>query len=110
MTEFNLNDAQWCVLDMLMRAREKGVHVLNRMELLSSPSIPQGAAMKLTFAALTIPGELVEWQGKHDFSITEAGVSLYNLRFGTGASPATPTDVADNVICLPDLSSPGPRH
>lgn len=104
--EYNLSDAQWCVLDLLMRSRQKGVHALNRMEMLSSGILPTEAAMKLTWAALVMPSTLVRWTGKHDFAITEEGVSLYNLRFGNGSAPV-PTQIADAVICLPDQS---PRH
>jgi hypothetical protein len=99
-----LTDAQWCVLDLLMRARQKGVQRLNRVELLHSKGIPQGASLRLTFAALTMPKELVTWIGEHDFAITEAGVQLYNLSFGNGSNPP-PTEFADAVIYLP-----GPEH
>lgn len=100
MPKYNLSDAQWCVLDLLMRARQKGVHRLNRMEILSA-GLPTEAAVKLTFAALTVPSDLVKWVGAHDFAITEEGISLYRLRFGARAKP---TAMADQVIALPDLS------
>lgn len=58
----NLSDEQWCVLDLLMRARQKGVRRLNRQEALNSSQIPQGAAVKLTWAALTMPKDLMIWQ------------------------------------------------
>lgn len=105
MKEYKLSDEQWCFLDLLMRARERGIAKLNRMEVLSSPSLPQGAAIKLVWAALTMPSDIVTMIGQHDFAITAAGASLYNLRFGRGAQPATPTQVADAVIYLP-----GPEH
>lgn len=101
MAEYKLSDEQWCFLDLLMRARERGIAKLSRMEILNSPSIPQGAAIKLVWAALTIPKELVMMIGQHDFQITDAGVSLYRLRFG---QKVTPTQIADHIICLPDLS------
>jgi hypothetical protein len=96
----DLSDESWLVLDLLMRAREKGVHRLNRLELLSAPQIPQAARMRLTFAALAMPKELVSWVGEHDFSITDQGIAAYQMRFRAQAS-----DVADAVICLP-----GPEH
>lgn len=102
MPQYDLSDEQWCFLDLLMRAKERGIDRLNRMEVLHSPSLPQGVAMKLVWAALTIPKELVAMIGQHDFQITDAGVSLYRLRFG---QKVTPTQVADHVICLPDLSA-----
>lgn len=105
MVEYNLSDAQWCFLDLLMRARQKGIQKLNRLEVLHSPQLPQGAALKLVWAALTIPSDLVTMIGQHDFQITDAGASLYNLRFGKGVQPATPTQIADAVIYLP-----GPEH
>lgn len=105
MTEYKLSDEQWCFLDLLMRARQMGILKLSRLEILSSPMLPQGAAIKLIWAALTMPSDLVVMVGQHDFSITEAGLSLYNLRFGKGLQAATPTQVADAVICLP-----GPDH
>jgi hypothetical protein len=106
MQTHNLSDYQWCVLDLLMRSRQLGVDRINRTEMLRSAQIPQSAAVKLTWAALTMPKDLMTWVTEHDFEITDAGVSLYNLRFGEkdGASP-TPTTVADSVICLP-----GPEH
>lgn len=103
--QHDLSDEQWLVLDLLMRARKKGVKTLNRLEVLNSPSLPQGAALKLTFAALTMPAELVQWIGQHDFSITGAGATIYNLRFGKGTKDPEPTTIADSVIYLP-----GPEH
>lgn len=100
----NLSDEQWCLLDLLMRARQKGVQRLSRMELLHNTALPQGASVKLAWAALTMPEEIVTWHGQHDFEITEAGAQLFNLRFGNGSNP-TPTRVADAVIYLP-----GPEH
>jgi hypothetical protein len=102
MPEYSLSDEQWCVLDLLMRARQKGVSRLNRMEVLQNSVLPQAVSIRLTWAALTMPKELLTWVGQHDFAITDSGVSLFNLRFGgKGGQPATPTVVADNVICLP---------
>lgn len=103
MAQFDdLSDEQWCFLDLLMRAKERGVDRLSRMEILHSSSLPQAAAMKLTWAGLTMPDGLVTMIGQHDFQITDAGVSLYRLRFGQEVKP---TEVADAVICLPDLSA-----
>lgn len=103
-----LSDEQWCVLDLLMRAKQTGVQRLSRMEILGSQSIPQGAAVKLTWAALTMPSDLLTWHGQHDFSITEKGAAIYNFRFSKSLSPAEPTRVADAVILLPDHSVPEP--
>jgi hypothetical protein len=95
MSEYELSDEQWCLLDLLMRAREKGLNSVSRIELLHS-ALPQEVAIKLVWAALTLPKELLEWENVHNMVITEEGVSLYNLRFGK------PTEVADwGVICLP---------
>ncbi len=100
----NLSDEQWIILDFLMRARKKGVQRLNRMEVLHNKTLPQGMSLKLTWAALTMPKELLTWETHHDFSITPDGVQLYNLRFGDGSNPE-PSKIADSVICLP-----GPDH
>lgn len=97
MPQHDLSDEQWCVLDLLMRARQKGVHAINRREMLSSPQLPDGVKVKLTWAALTMPKELVTWTSPHNFAITDAGVQVYNLRFNT----PKPTEVADAVIYLP---------
>jgi hypothetical protein len=105
MKAYDLSDAQWCFLDLLLRAKKRGIPVLSRMEILHSPTLPQGAAMKLVWGALTIPAELVKHTPPHDFEITEAGASLYNLRFGTKDKAAQPSQIADGVICLPDLSN-----
>lgn len=97
-----LSDAQWCVLDLLMRAKQKGVYRLSRQELLSNGQLPDSAKLQLTWAALVMPSEFIAWHGQHEFSITDAGADLYRLRFGQKAKP---TAVADSVICLP-----GPDH
>lgn len=102
MPEYKLSDEQWCFLDLLMRAKECGIDRISRMELLASPTLPMDAKMRLTWAALVMPIDLVKMIGKHDFQITDAGVSLYRLRFG---QKVTPTQIADHVICLPDLSA-----
>lgn len=101
MPEYKLSDEQWCLMDLLMRSRAKGIHKLNRMELLNNNNLPQGVLLKLTWAALSMPETLVVWHNQHDFSITDAGISLFNLRFGKDARPAAPTQIADGVICLP---------
>lgn len=105
MPEYKLSDEQWCVLDLLMRARQKGVHSLNRRELLFNATLPQRVSVRLTWALLTLPKDLVTCQNEHIFMITDAGVSLYNLRFGKGTKNPTPSTIADHVICLP-----GPEH
>lgn len=99
----DLTDVQWCVMDLLMRARKMGVARVSRMELLNSPSIPDAAKVKLVFAALTIPSHLVTMHGQHDFELTGEGVALYNLRWGNGSNPQ-PTNIADAIIYLPDQS------
>jgi hypothetical protein len=40
MTADALSDEQWCVLDLLMRARQKGVQRLSRAEVLHSETMP----------------------------------------------------------------------
>lgn len=60
--------------------------------------------MKLVFGALTMPKDIVEMDGPHDFVITDRGVALYNFKFGKRNTVAVPTPIADAVICLPDLS------
>ena len=93
------------MLDLLMRARQKGIQRISRTELLHSHALPQSVLVKLTWAALTMPEDLVTWHGQHDIAITEKGVAHYNFRFGKGTAPAQPTEIADSVICLP-----GPDH
>ena len=95
------SDEQWLVLDLLMRARQKGVHRINRKELLYSAAIPQGVAVRLTWAMLSMPSKLVTWHGQHDVEITAEGIRAYNLRFGKKSQDATPSRIADTVICLP---------
>lgn len=102
MPEYKLSDEQWCFLDLLMRAKESGIDRLSRMEILHNKTLPQGVSLKLTWAALTMPSELVTMIGQHDFQITDAGASLFRLRFGQKVKP---TEIADQVICLPDLSA-----
>lgn len=98
-----LTDEQWCFLDLLIRAKQKGVHLVNRNELLNSPSLPDAAKVRLVWAGLMLANtELVTMQGQHNFKITEAGVRAFNTKFGKGEEAAKPTAVADVVIALPD--------
>jgi hypothetical protein len=99
----DLTDEQWCILDVLVRARKAGVSVVSRRELLESNALPAGVRVKLVMAALLMPGNLIEHVGS-DFAITPEGVDAYNLRFGHGANPE-PTEMADHIIYLP-----GPVH
>ena len=99
-----VTDEQWCVLDLLMRARRKGINRISRAELVSSTVLPTRAVLKLVWAALTMPDDLVTFT-HNDFAITPAGVALYEFRFGKKGMPAEPTRMADQVICLP-----GPEH
>lgn len=101
MPEYNLTDEQWCFLDLLMRARAKGMLKLNRLEILGNAVLPVDVVIRLVFAALTMPEELVLIENKHDFSITSAGASLYNLRFSKLREEVLADAVADTVICLP---------
>lgn len=101
-TILSLSDAQWCVLDLLLRAEQKGVSRLNRAELLANAAVPEHARVALTWAALTMPETLLQWHGTQEFAITEAGRSALHLKFGASAQP---TGVGDRIICLPDHSS-----
>lgn len=100
-----LTDEQWCLLDLLVKARAAGVAKVHRLEILNSSVLPAAVTMKLVWAALTIPAELLKIDDGHEFSITDAGVQVYNLRFGSAARAAKPSEVANAVICLP-----GPSH
>lgn len=97
----NLSDAQWCFLDLLARAKQKGVSRISRLELLDAAPIADEAKLKLVWAGLTMPREFVVMHGAHDFEITDAGEQALRLRFGHG-----PTEVADFIIALPDQSKP----
>ena len=95
----DLSDIEWCVLDLLLRAKRKGVARVNRMEILSSPSIPDGVKIKLVFTALLMAnGDFVQMHGKHDFEITEDGERVFLAKFNK------PTAVSDVIIALPDRS------
>jgi len=101
MNELKLSDEQWLVLDLLLRAKERGISRLTKEELLSSSKLPQAVAIRLVWAALTMPANLIVWHG-NEFSITDSGLSAFKLRFGQKIKP---TEIADAVICLP-----GPDH
>ena len=95
----DLSDAEWCFLDLLVRAKQKGVGRVNRREILHSSALPQAAAMKIVWAGLTLANtDLVDMHGQHDFEITPAGEDAFRLRFGPKVAP---TKVADVAICLP---------
>lgn len=102
MYQYDLSDEQWCLLDLLIRSKQKGIAVVNRQEILNSPSLPQVAAIRLVWAALTMPSDLVQMIGQHGFRVTDSGISLYNLRFGRKDASA----IADAVICLPGPDKP----
>ena len=83
---------------------------VHRHELMNAPLLPVAVRMKLVFAALTMPKGLVDVANQHEFSVTAAGATLFELRFGkraqtnlAGAKPdfVVVDDVVDNVICLP---------
>lgn len=94
-----LTDEQWCMLDLLMRARQKGVPAISRREILES-DLPAGVRVRIVFQALLIPLELME-EKPEGFVISEAGAEFFNQRF-----PMGPTHIADAIIALPDGSSP----
>ena len=105
MTAPNLTDAQWCFLDLLVRAKQKGVDRVNRTELLYSPGLPDIVKARLVFGGLVIAdGDLVILHGTNEFEITEKGIRAFNAKFGKGDAAAQPTAIADVVIALPDRS------
>lgn len=104
MTTQELNDIETVVLDILYRAKKDGLAYVHRHEILYSPSIPQSLAVKMTWALLTIKNDYIKIENHHEFSITQAGIDYYNLRFGHGTKMPEPTNIATDVICLPDLS------
>ncbi|MBB3591691.1 hypothetical protein FHX08_002035 [Rhizobium sp. BK529] len=95
----NLSDIQWCVLDLLLRAKRTGASRVNRLELMRSDALPDALKVKLVFTALTMAGgPFVRLHGQHDFEITDAGERMFNERIGA------PSKAADAVIALPDQS------
>lgn len=95
MNATELTEAQWCVLDLLVGSRQKGVMMVNRLEILNNRLLPDGIKLKLAFAALTMPKEFLTWHGEHDFSITPAGEAVFAMRY------PGPSEAAERVICLP---------
>lgn len=99
-----LSDAQWCFLDILVRARRRGITRVHRHEIMNS-GLPDAAKVQLVFGGLLIAnGDLVAMHGADEFEITERGLRAYNARFGKGEAAAQPSHVADLVIALPDRS------
>jgi hypothetical protein len=100
----DLSDSQWCFLDILVRARRRGITRVHRHEILNS-GLPDTAKVQLVFGGLLIANsDLVAMHGAHEFEITERGLRAYNTRFGKGEAAARPSHVADLVIPLPDRS------
>ncbi|WP_439605493.1 hypothetical protein [Shinella sp.] len=93
-----LTDAQICMLDLLARAHVRGVAAINRHELLGSDALPAVGRVRLVFAALTMPADLISIANAHDFSITAAGLEVHAALVGT------PSRAADHIIALPDRS------
>ena len=99
-----LSDAQWCFLDILVRAKRRGITRVHRQEIMNS-GLPDAAKVQMIFGGLLIAnGDLVAMHGAHEFEITERGLRAYNTRFGKGEAAAQPSHVADLVIALPDRS------
>lgn len=93
----NLSEIQWLALELLMRAKQKGAPVVSRKELLYSANVPDEIKVKLTWAMLKMPDELVIHRGT-DFEISAKGELLFNAMFNK------PSTVADVIIALPDRS------
>lgn len=55
MPAHDLSDEQWCLMDLLVRSRQRGIDRLNRLEVLATNELPKGVALKLIFGALTMP-------------------------------------------------------
>lgn len=98
----DLTDIQWCVIDLLIMARIRGLAKVSRLEMLGAQSIPLQLRLRLVFAALTMPSHLVTVDGA-DFCVTDDGISLYRLRFDDSA----PTRIADVFISMPDTRKHG---
>lgn len=103
MADRELSDAQWLVLDLLVRAREAGVQRLSRQELLANESVPATLRIRLAFAALMMPSDVVRWIGEHEFEITDAGAEVFNQRYKRASR------MADIIIYLPDRSHEVPN-
>ena len=95
----DLTDIQWCALDILLRAKQKGCAIVSRKELLHASALPDAVKVKLVFAMLVMPDGLVNHHG-NDFEISPAGESLYMLKHGTKGASRIP----DTIISLPDRS------
>ena len=109
MSEKKLSDSQLMVLELLVQARKKGVMRLHRHDFLSNQKINDEYKLKLTFAALTMPSELLTWHGHNEFSITDAAFEVYEKgrmkRPIRVDEPPHPSKAVVDVICLPDLSN-----
>lgn len=105
MSRVELSDAQWCFLDLLARAKSKGVDRVTRAELLATPMLPDSAKIQIVFGGLLLStGDLVTLHKSDEFEITEAGLRAFNTKFGKGEAAAKPSKIADVVIALPDRS------
>lgn len=100
MSKSELTDAQWCFLDLLMRAKQRGIGALNRKEILYNNALPQQVACKLVFGGLLMMAEDIVTEGVQGISITPKGEALYKLKFGGSGT----TEMADQTILLPDNS------
>lgn len=94
-----LSDIEWCLLDLLLRAKRKGVRRVNRLELLKTGALPDKVKLQLVYTAMVMSnGEYVALHGQHDFEITSKGEQIFLARF------ARPSPAADSIIALPDRS------
>lgn len=96
---YDLTDVEWCFLDLLARASEKGMPRVSRKEILYSANLPDRVRVQFVFAALTMSRELIQGHDNdQSFSITDKGIALLKFRFGG------PSEIADTIIYLPDRS------
>lgn len=99
----DLTDIEWVSLDLLMRAKTIGDGYVHRLVILNNDDLPAAIRARLVIALLLLSnGPLVLCRNQHEFSITEAGVQLYQLKFGTPKEPNPKgSKIAHAVICLP---------
>ena len=101
----DLTDIEWVALDILMRAKSIKEGYVHRLVLLNNEDLPATVRARLVMTLLLMSnGKFVRCQNKHEFSITDEGVQIYQLKFGTPAKPEPKgSSIAHAVICLPYL-------
>lgn len=94
-----LSDYQWCMLQLLLAARERGITAISRRELLENEKLPVSARAGLVFGALTMSGTFVTLTEQNTFEITAEGEAAFKAKYGGAKMPSI--DFLNAIVTVP---------